>query len=126
MVSHAIEMGLLVVALVAFGDYRALEFLPFTLLLMVIMAVFALGFGLLLSAINVYFRDIEHFMNIIFLVWLYMTPIIYPITTKGVAKYVTFLKLNPMTDAVCVTATCSTTAPTRVGWSSAILPPGPW
>jgi ABC-2 type transport system permease protein len=99
-VSHAIEMGILVVALVAFGDYQALEFLPVTLLLMVIMAVFALGFGLLLSALNVYFRDIEHFMNIILLVWLYMTPIIYPLTTTGVARYVKYLKLNPMTDAV--------------------------
>jgi len=99
-VSHAIEMGLLLVALVAFGDYQALEYLPFTLLLMAMMAVFALGFGLLLSALNVYFRDIQHFMNILFLVWLYMTPIIYPITLSGVAKYKTFLKLNPMTDAV--------------------------
>jgi lipopolysaccharide transport system permease protein len=48
----------------------------------------------------VYFRDIEHFMSILFLVWLYMTPIIYPITLPGVHKYVTILKLNPMTDAV--------------------------
>ncbi len=100
LVSHAIEMGLLLVALVGFGDWRALEFLPMTLVLMLIMAVFALGFGLLLGALNVYFRDIEHFMSIIFLVWLYMTPIIYPLTTHGVARYATILKLNPMTDAV--------------------------
>ena len=62
--------------------------------------MFALGFGLLLGSLNVYFRDIQHFMSIIFLVWLYLTPIIYPITTPGVARYVTVLKLNPMTDAV--------------------------
>jgi ABC-2 type transport system permease protein len=105
-VSHAIEMGLLLVALLAFGDYRALEFLPVTIVLILIMAVFALGFGLLLGSLNVYFRDIEHFMSIVFLVWLYMTPIIYPITTPGVARYATLLKLNPMTDAVlCFRAT---------------------
>ncbi len=99
LVSHAIEMSLLVVALVAFGDYQALIYLPITVVLMAIMALFALGFGLLLSSINVYFRDVEHFMGILFLVWLYMTPIIYPITTPGVAKYADILKLNPMTDA---------------------------
>jgi lipopolysaccharide transport system permease protein len=98
-VSHLIEMGLLTVALVAFGDYRALEFLPFVLLLTALMALFALGFGLMLSALNVYFRDVEHFMSIFFLVWLYLTPIIYPVTIIP-AKYLTIVKLNPMTDAV--------------------------
>jgi ABC-2 type transport system permease protein len=106
LVSHVIEMGLLVLALLGFGNWRSLEFLPITVLLILIMAVFALGFGLLLSALNVYFRDIEHLMSILFLVWLYMTPIIYPITTPGVARYATLLKLNPMTDAVlCYRAT---------------------
>jgi lipopolysaccharide transport system permease protein len=58
-----------------------------------------LGFGLTLSALNVYFRDIEHFMSILFLVWLYLTPIIYPFTLVP-HKYQTIMKLNPMTDAV--------------------------
>jgi lipopolysaccharide transport system permease protein len=98
-VSHLIEMGLLVVAMLGFGNYRALEFLPFVLLLSLIMAVFALGFGLMLSALNVYFRDIEHFMSILFLVWLYLTPIIYPFSLVP-AKYQMIMKLNPMTDAV--------------------------
>jgi lipopolysaccharide transport system permease protein len=100
LVSHAIEMGLLLLALLAFGDWQALEYLPFVILLTAFMAMFALGLGLLLSALNVYFRDIEHFMNIFFLVWLYMTPIIYPTNLPGVQKYLPILKLNPMTDAV--------------------------
>jgi len=99
-VSHGIEMTVLVIVLVAFGDWEALAYLPIVLVLMAIMALFALGFGLLLSALNVYFRDIEHFMNILFLVWLYLTPIIYPTNLGGVKKYLTILKLNPMTDAV--------------------------
>jgi ABC-2 type transport system permease protein len=105
LVSHAIEMGLLLVALLALGNYRALEYLPFTIVLIVLMALFALGFGLLLSSLNVYFRDIEHFMTIVFLVWFYLTPIIYPITAVP-SSYRSFLKLNPMTDAsLCFRAT---------------------
>ncbi len=98
LVSHLIEMGLLLVALLAFGNWRAVVYLPFVLLLTIIMSIFALGFGLMLSAFNVYFRDIQHFMGILFLVWLYLTPIIYPLTVVP-AKYATVLKLNPMTDA---------------------------
>ena len=39
--------------------------------------MFALGLGLALSVLNVYFRDIQHFMGIFFLMWFYMTPIVY-------------------------------------------------
>jgi ABC-2 type transport system permease protein len=97
LVSHLIEMGLLTVALVAFGDYRVILFLPFVLLLTLVTAVFALGLGLLVSALNVYFRDIEHFMGIFFLVWLYMTPIVYPFGVVP-ARFHNYIKLNPMTD----------------------------
>jgi ABC-2 type transport system permease protein len=98
LVSHLIEMGILLVALLAFGNWRALVYLPFVLLLTMLMALFALGLGLMLSAFNVYFRDIQHFMGILFLVWLYLTPIIYPLSYVP-AHFQRLLKLNPMTDA---------------------------
>lgn len=103
LVSHAIEMSLLLVALLAFGDWRALLYLPLTIVFMLLLAVFALGLGLALSALNVYFRDIEHFMGIIFLVWFFMTPIVYSFTTLGSSAkpwVVKALKVNPMTDAI--------------------------
>jgi ABC-2 type transport system permease protein len=98
LVSHLIEMGLLLVALLAFGNWRAAVYLPIAIVLTLIMTVFGLGFGLLLSVLNVYFRDIQHFMGILFLVWFYLTPIIYPMSYVP-AHYQTWLKLNPMTDA---------------------------
>ena len=98
LVSHLIEMGLLLVTLVAFGNWRALLYLPVVLFLTLVMAIFGSGLGLLLSVFNVYFRDIQHFMGILFLVWVYLTPIIYPITIVP-ARFQILLKLNPMTDA---------------------------
>jgi ABC-2 type transport system permease protein len=98
LVSHLIEMGILLIALLAFGNWWALAYLPFVVLLTLLMSLFGLGFGLMLSAVNVYFRDIQHFMGILFLVWLYLTPIIYPLSVVP-AHFQTILKLNPMTDA---------------------------
>jgi ABC-type polysaccharide/polyol phosphate export permease len=98
LVTHAIEMGLLLVAVVAFGNYRALEYVPLLVLLTFTMVMFSLGLGLTLSALNVYFRDIEHLMTIVFLLWLYMTPIIYPFSVVP-ERFQTIVKLNPMTDA---------------------------
>ncbi|MCL2393109.1 MAG: ABC transporter permease [Acidimicrobiaceae bacterium] len=98
LVSHFIEMALLVLALAAFGDYQAFIFLPMTFLLIMLMVVFATGLGLLLAVANVYFRDVQYFMTIFFLAWLYLTPIVYPPTVlHGTALFVS--KLNPMTDA---------------------------
>ncbi len=101
LVSHGIEMGLLTVILVIFGQWRVLPFLPIVLLLMVVTAVFACGMALMFSIINVYFRDVEHFMAIFFLLWFYGTPIIYPLTQPQLARHpgvIDLLKINPMTD----------------------------
>ena len=102
LVSHAIEMSLLLVALLAFGNWRALVFLPVTVFLILVLAVFALGLGLAMSALNVYFRDIEHFLGIFFLVWFFLTPIVYSFDTLGSAGkpwVKDLLKANPMTEA---------------------------
>jgi ABC-2 type transport system permease protein len=114
LVAHFIEMGVLLSILLCFGDYYALIYLPYTLLIMMLTAVFALGLGLLFSVLNVYFRDIEHFLAIFFLLWLYGTPIIYPNNiilyhTNGVSnsvryfpgtsiKLMSVMKINPMTE----------------------------
>lgn len=99
LVSHAIEMGLLLVALLGFGNWRALELLPVTVFLMLVTGVAALGLGLALSVLNVYFRDIEHFMGLLFLMWFFMTPIVYNISNLSHGIQVV-LKLNPMADGI--------------------------
>jgi ABC-type polysaccharide/polyol phosphate export permease len=96
LVSHLIEMALLIAVLAGFGDWNAVAYLPIVLVLIAITAVAAFGTGLLLSALNVYFRDVAHFMSIALMVWFYLTPIIYPITSAK--KYAKFVKLNPMTE----------------------------
>ncbi|MGD0809093.1 MAG: ABC transporter permease [Acidimicrobiales bacterium] len=123
MVSHLIEMGLLLVVIVGFGNWRALIFIPAVLVMMAIIAAFALGLSLLFSIGNVFYRDIQHFSNIFFFIWMFLTPIAYPyyILAGGVnsptgseaaPKLVhifghlvnlgSLFKINPMTDAVLI------------------------
>ncbi len=42
--------------------------------------VFAIGLSLTLSALAVYFRDIMHLYSVLLTVWMYLTPIIYPMS----------------------------------------------
>jgi ABC-type polysaccharide/polyol phosphate export permease len=106
LVSHLIELGLLLVALILFGNVRALLYIPVVIVLVVLLSVFSLGLGLALSVLNVYFRDIQHLMGILMTVWFYLTPIVYPITLVPIEGRVfglllpvrSMLRLNPMTE----------------------------
>jgi ABC-type polysaccharide/polyol phosphate export permease len=42
--------------------------------------MFVLGIALVVSVLNVYFRDVQHFVSILMMLWFYGTPIVYPIT----------------------------------------------
>lgn len=42
--------------------------------------LFAIGMSLILSAVSVYFQDIIHLYSVILTLWMYLTPIIYPMS----------------------------------------------
>jgi len=73
------EMVVLVVALAIIGAF-VLPWLPLLLVIMLLLMVFAAGVALMLSIANVYFRDTQYFLSIILQMWLYLTPIIYPLS----------------------------------------------
>lgn len=78
-VTFLIEMAVLLVIFQFFG-INAWRWIPLMLVMMALLALFGLGFALALSVANVYFRDVAHFVGIFFQIWMYATPIIYPIT----------------------------------------------
>lgn len=47
--------------------------------IMVLEYFFALGMAFIFSALNVYFRDLEHILGIVTMAWFYGTPIVYTI-----------------------------------------------
>jgi ABC-2 type transport system permease protein len=78
LVAFAVEMLVLCVVLLVFGN-MVIPWIPMALVLMAIETVFVLGIGLALSVVNVYFRDVEHFVNIGLQALFYSAPIVYPI-----------------------------------------------
>lgn len=57
--------------------------------------LFSTGLGIMLSALNVYFRDIAHFYGVFILAWTYFTPIFYPISILS-APIMKLMNINPM------------------------------
>ena len=58
--------------------------------------VFCLGLGLLLAALNVFFRDIGNIWGVLTLAWMYLTPIFYDLDMLSPAVRKWMPRLNPL------------------------------
>ena len=91
----------IVVILVAL--FSGVAFSPLGLLcLPLVMAVeyiLALGITLIISALDVYFRDLEHILGIVSMAWMFLTPIMYDMSIIPDRLRPVFM-LNPMTSIV--------------------------
>lgn len=81
---------------------KAYLLVPYVL---VCLAVFCLGLGMLLAAAMVFFRDIQFLWGVLTMIWMYLTPIFYPesILPDNVAWVLGF---NPLYYFVTFARTC--------------------
>lgn len=77
-VSFLIELSVLATLELVTGHFM-LHLIPIVLILVVLLSQFTMGIALLFAALNVRYRDVQHITSVSFLVWFYLTPIIYPV-----------------------------------------------
>lgn len=73
-------------------SFQALLFFPVVLIIQILLI---LGIGLLTSAMNVFYRDIQSVLVLVIQLWFYASPIIYPVTLVP-ERYRMLYFLNPM------------------------------
>ncbi len=107
MVPLLIELSVLAALLLAFDNF-VLPWLPMVLVLILLQTGFVLGIGLMLGAVNVYFRDVKHLIGILLQAFFYATPIVYPLSLVPVRSTLfgldlpvrSLYRLNPMVPMV--------------------------
>ena len=100
LVTFAFEAAILLVATLILVGVPSLHLLWVPLIVLVV-AAFAVGLALLLSAVTVFFRDTAHFVSVFMQLWFWGTPIIYSLDfVENRPGVVLLLKLNPLTGAV--------------------------
>lgn len=97
-----LQLVVLVIALVGFGtavDWAYVPLLPVALGVTVLLAA---GIGVLLSALNVYLRDIKHVVELGLLAWFWFTPIVWQFRSLAEPESAAerFALLNPITPIV--------------------------
>ena len=98
-----IQFGLLIVIMIYF-HYKGHTFKPGTSLLMLpvlifLLAMLGLGFGIIISSLTTKYRDLTNLMGFGVQLWMYATPIIYPLSIIP-EKYRIFILANPVSSIV--------------------------
>lgn len=95
-------LALLVISpfLIYSRGFGVLTYLPGTLVAIALLTVFASGAAMWFAGVNVVFRDLQELFIVIFQVWFYATPVIYPLALVSDAaspRVEAVLRANPMT-----------------------------
>lgn len=92
--NFSIVFGLFIIFLILSGNFPGLTFIAMFPLL-AILVLFAIGLGVSLGVLNVFFRDVGQFFGIFLQFWFWLTPIVYSINTlPEIAQ--SWLAFNPM------------------------------
>jgi ABC-type polysaccharide/polyol phosphate export permease len=75
-ISLCIELLVLSGAVILTGNVM-LYLIPYVLLGICLLTLFVAGITMFLSALNVRYRDIQHLTNVLLLMWMYLTPLLY-------------------------------------------------
>ncbi len=86
---------LLIILMIIFQIQIQLLIWLFLPVIILVELAFALGIGLIAAALNAFYRDIRHLFVLLLQLWLYATPIIYPVSFVP-EKWQVLYQLNPM------------------------------
>lgn len=107
----AIQLGFFVVVYIVYAlvDSSCTAHLTWYALLLpvliMMMAGLALGFGTIFSSLTTKYRDLQVLLSFLVQLWMYATPIVYPLSQTGSMRFMgipvhTFMCLNPVTPII--------------------------
>jgi ABC-type polysaccharide/polyol phosphate export systems, permease component len=98
LLNFAIIFGLFSVFLIITGNFPGVVYLSIIPLLLITM-MFAVGLGITLGVLNVFFRDVGQFFGIFLQFWFWLTPIVYSVRILP-ENLRNMISLNPMANII--------------------------
>lgn len=94
LLNFGIVFSLFCIFLLASGNFPGLAILGLVPVIALLVA-FAVGLGVTLGVLNVFFRDVGQFVSIALQFWFWLTPIVYPATILP-APVAAYMDFNPL------------------------------
>lgn len=126
LLDFAIGFVMLVLVALAFGYVPSLWLLAMLPVLLIVMLLTSAGFGSLLAALNIQYRDIKYVVPFLVQVWMYISPVVFPASLVP-DRFRLLYALNPVVSVVeglraVMLGTATLTAPMfAVSFASASL-----
>lgn len=98
LLNFSIVFGLFSIFLLITGTFPGLVYVALIPVLAILVA-FAIGLGISLGVLNVFFRDVGQFFGIVIQFWFWLTPIVYPISILPQSVRA-LMSYNPMANLV--------------------------
>lgn len=98
LLNFAIVFGLFTAFLLLTGNFPGLPYLAIVPLVAIVVA-FAVGLGITLGILNVFFRDVGQAFGIVLQFWFWLTPIVYPLNVLP-EQFQAAIRANPMTPLI--------------------------
>jgi lipopolysaccharide transport system permease protein len=101
-----IQLGLFLVVYIIYqcfiipGQIHTNWYVLLTPVLILMTAGLALGFGLLFSALTTKYRDMQILLSFFVTLWMYATPIVYPLSMIGKNDMRLTMSINPITGII--------------------------
>jgi len=96
------QLIVLALFLVIFRYVPTWRYVPLLVVALVTLLVFTSAVGVFFAAVNVKYRDTQHFLDIVLQAWFWATPIVYPYEQIAgkLGRHAWLYRLNPITPIV--------------------------
>jgi len=101
--SAGVDFGaaaLVYIAFMAIYHIAPTSVLVHLLPLLLVQLVLAVAVTLALAAINVFYRDVRYVLPVVTQIWLFATPVIYPLSVVPEGIRATYLAINPLAGVI--------------------------
>jgi ABC-2 type transport system permease protein len=78
LVNLFLQASVLLVGLLAFRNVPELRLLPLLVVAVVVLVVLTSGLALIVAALNVRYRDVQHLLDVSLLAWFWLSAVVYP------------------------------------------------
>lgn len=102
LVRLGIQMGLFFLVFAYYLIFTDVPICPnlcalLTPVLVLLIAALSLGFGVLFSSLTTKYRDLSFLLSFVVQLWMYASPVIYPLSTVEDSRLKMFMQANPLT-----------------------------
>ena len=119
-VVHVVGFLLVLAVLARSGSDLHLLSLPLVLLLLCMQFLFTSGLSLILAALQVLLKDVEHLLAPLFMIWFYATPVLYPASLVPL-QIQQVMAWNPFSYFIGRIRDLLMTGNSQIGWQDAVM-----